>query len=388
MVRCGCPVYPRPRRRRAACAPVRSPWPGPVPAGTTRRWRSPMALVLSRPGPSDGRRPTLPSRARTSRSLDHLANRRVLVLADRSVAGQPGAQRIRRIGLDADIPYKQPANVWLRQQARLRRCPGAATARCPAAARPGRTWSSAPCRPTRTTPSGRRRLGQDQQRPGPGSAPGRHRRGPVRGGPSGGPRPDRTTQARARGGRTRSTATVAMPVTSLPSWRADAARRSARPARRPLRRGWRGNASRGGADLATAVGVPGVGAGDGITEIPLDPRSKWCGYSNVYLCPGSPPRAGAARSAPIGGSYHPLQAISLLLAYRSNCPSAGACRSRPCSTRRPIRVGETGCQRTVSPFPAAGSGTGPGPDPGGAGPARRRGGLLLPGVPSLSYDVA
>jgi DNA replication protein DnaC len=39
---------------------------------------------------------------------------------------------------------------------------------------------------------------------------------------------------------------------------------------------------------------------------------------------------------------------------RSSCRSGGAWRSRPWSARRPIRVGETGCQRTVSPFPAAG----------------------------------
>ena len=47
---------------------------------------------------------------------------------------------------------------------------------------------------------GRRRGGQDQQRPGPdGPARPGGRRGPVRGGRSGGPRRDRTTQARVRG---------------------------------------------------------------------------------------------------------------------------------------------------------------------------------------------
>ena len=39
-----------------------------------------------------------------------------------------------------------------------------------------------------------------------------------------------------------------------------------------------------------------------------------------------------------------------LSAYRSSCPPPGAWRSWPCWTRRPISVGETGCQRTVSPF--------------------------------------
>ena len=34
----GCPAPPWPRRRRAACGPARSPWPGPGPAGRTRRW--------------------------------------------------------------------------------------------------------------------------------------------------------------------------------------------------------------------------------------------------------------------------------------------------------------------------------------------------------------
>jgi hypothetical protein len=36
--RTGCPGGPQPWRRRAACGPARSPWPGPGPAGRTPRW--------------------------------------------------------------------------------------------------------------------------------------------------------------------------------------------------------------------------------------------------------------------------------------------------------------------------------------------------------------
>jgi hypothetical protein len=49
----GCPVLrPRltgwPPHRRAAGGPVRSPWPGPGPAGRTRSWRSPTAPARPR----------------------------------------------------------------------------------------------------------------------------------------------------------------------------------------------------------------------------------------------------------------------------------------------------------------------------------------------------
>ena len=83
------------------------------------------------------------------------------------------------------------------------------------------------------------RRGQDQQWPGPHSPVRPDRRsGPVRGGPHGGPRRDRTTGPWSAPGDT-SIGIAATPVTTLRSWRADAARRSARPGRRPLRRGWR-----------------------------------------------------------------------------------------------------------------------------------------------------
>ena len=105
--------------------------------------------------------------------------------ADRLVAGQPGAQRVRRIGLDADRQGDRGVQVQRRPDTRQR-------GHQP---EPGHLRDGDPPGPH----LGRRRGGQDQQRPGPyGPArPGR-RRGPVRGGWSAGPRRDRSTQTVVR----------------------------------------------------------------------------------------------------------------------------------------------------------------------------------------------
>jgi hypothetical protein len=93
-------------------------------------------------------------------------------------------------------------------------------------------------------------------------------------GRSGGPRRNRTTQAQVDG-RDAPAATAAMPVTTLPPRRADEIRRSALTELRPLRRAG-ADVRRRGASLAAAIGVAGLGAGDGVPEVPLDPAAR-CG---------------------------------------------------------------------------------------------------------------
>ena len=116
---------------------------------------------------------------------DHLANRRVRALIA-EVAGQPGAQCVRRVGLDADRQGDGGVQVQRGPDARQR-------GHQP---EPGLLRDADPPGPH----LGRGRGGQDQQRPGPhGPARPGSCGGPVRGGWSGGPRRDRTTQARVRG---------------------------------------------------------------------------------------------------------------------------------------------------------------------------------------------
>ena len=73
--------------------------------------------------------------------------------ADRSARGQPGAQRVRGVGLDAD--GQGDGRVQMQRRPRS-----------PAAGRPARSRSSARCRPTRTTPrpprAARTSSGQDR----------------------------------------------------------------------------------------------------------------------------------------------------------------------------------------------------------------------------------
>ena len=220
---------------------------------------------------------------------------------------------------------------------------------------------------------GRGRGGQDQQRPGPdGPARPGGRRGPVRGGRSGGPRRDRTTQARVRGAGRVDAVTAAMPVTTLPSWRAGGARRSARPGRRRPRRGWRGRRSPW-RRLAAAVGVPGVGAGDGVAEIPLDPgQGRVTDPVHADLLgrdPGQVPAEAGPQVVIAAGGDRPPVGVPQQLPVRRGVPLAG--RARPGGPSRWARPAASGPSR---PSPAAGSGTGPGPGPAGAAPARRRGG--------------
>ena len=159
---------------------------------------------------------------------DHLANRRVRSLIE-LVAGQPGAQRVRGVGLDADRQGDGGVQVQRGPDARQRGDQ----------AEPGLLRDADPPGPH----LGRGRGGQDQQRPGPdGPARPGARRGPVR---AAGPAVRAGTGPRRPGSAAgdASMVTAAMPVTTLRSWRAGAARRSARPARRRLRRGWRARRS-------------------------------------------------------------------------------------------------------------------------------------------------
>jgi len=108
-------------------------------------------------------------------------------VADPGLAGQPGAQGVGGVGLDADREGDGGVQVEGGPDARQRRNQP----------EPRLLRDADPAGPD----LGRGRGGQDQQRPGsqgpawPGGG-----RGPVRGGSSGGPRRDRTTPVRAGGG--------------------------------------------------------------------------------------------------------------------------------------------------------------------------------------------
>ena len=95
-------------------------------------------------------------------------------VADRVLAGQPGAQRVRGVRLHADGQGDGRVQVQRRQDARQRGDQP----------EPGLLRDADPPGPH----LGRRRGGQDQQRPGPdGPGAGGDRRGPVPSGWSGGP---------------------------------------------------------------------------------------------------------------------------------------------------------------------------------------------------------
>ena len=151
-------------------------------------------------------------------------------VADHLVSGQPGTQRVRGVGLDADREGDGSVQMQGGPDARQRGDQAEA----------GLLRDADPPGPH----LGRGRGGQDQQRPGPDGPPGR--------GPAGdrsataGPVVRAGTGPRRPGSAARdaSMGMAAMPVTTLPSWRAGAARRSARPGRRRPRRGWRGRRSR------------------------------------------------------------------------------------------------------------------------------------------------
>jgi hypothetical protein len=133
---------------------------------------------------------------------DHLANRRVRPLIGRS-AGQPGAQRVRGVGLDAD-----------RQGDGVSRCsdgqmPGSGETR------PNPVFCAMPTQPDHTSAAaGAARTSSGQDRT---VRPGGHRGGPVRLRLVRRSAPDRTTRARiaVAPGRSMPAVTAAMPVTTL-----------------------------------------------------------------------------------------------------------------------------------------------------------------------------
>jgi len=105
----------------------------------------------------------------------------------RTRTGQPGAQRVRGVGFDADRQRDGGVQVQRGPDARQRGDQ----------AEPGLLRDADPPGPH----LGRSRDGQDQQRPGPhGPARPAHCRGPVRDSWSGGPHRTRTTRTRVRGG--------------------------------------------------------------------------------------------------------------------------------------------------------------------------------------------
>ena len=107
--------------------------------------------------------------------------------ADRVLAGQPGAQRVRGVRLDADGQGDGRVQVQRRQDARQRGDQP----------EPGLLRDADPAGPH----LGRGRGGQDQQRPGPdGPGAGGDRGGPVPSGWSGGPGSGRTAWSQIRGG--------------------------------------------------------------------------------------------------------------------------------------------------------------------------------------------
>jgi hypothetical protein len=86
----------------------------------------------------------------------------------------------------------------------------------------------------------------------------------------------------------------------------------------------------------------------GCNSAPFDPRqgrvTDPVAADLLSADPGQlPADPGPQVVIPPGGDQPPVRVPQQL-------PVRRACRSRPCSTRRPIKVGETGCQRTVSPF--------------------------------------
>ena len=107
--------------------------------------------------------------------------------ADRVLAGQPGAQRVRGVRLHADGQGDGRVQVQRRQDARQRGDQP----------EPGLLRDADPAGPH----LGRGRGGQDQQRPGPdGPGAGGDRGGPVPSGWSGGPGSGRTAWSQIRGG--------------------------------------------------------------------------------------------------------------------------------------------------------------------------------------------
>src|ERR1017187_9724239 len=175
--------------------------------------------------------------------------------------GQPGAQRVRRVRLHADGQGDGRVQVQRRPDARQRGDQP----------EPGLLRDAGPAGPH----LGRGRGGQDQQRPGPdGPGAGGDRGGPVPSGWSGGPGGGRTAWSQIRRGGAGSVhARGKCGHGSPPVLRGE---RVGFPGQRGQGGGYLvgggADVGRGRARLAAVVGVARVGFGDGVAEVPLDPR--------------------------------------------------------------------------------------------------------------------
>ena len=119
------------------------------------------------------------------------------------------------------------------------------------------------------------------------------------------------------------------------------------PAQWRPRRGWRGRRSMW-RRRHCPVGVGGVGASDAVAEVPLDPRQRGVPYPvHADLRRPRPWRmpADAGPEMVIAAAADPPP-----IGMPEQLPVARRMASPACWRRRAIGVGETGCQRTVSPF--------------------------------------